>query len=200
MKVTTSAYCRAPGAFLFALAVPRSRRSSRAAAAWEAIVRALPLLPGARRRRDEQHPDQARRHRHSGESQLRQPFRDVSRSGRHDEREKRPRCRRAIRASCSPPIMKPTSVPLKEVPLAARLDIDHIYSGYLKELDRGKMDGFDLDRLRSERQRRARLLVCVPVRRTQPTSRRTGTSRSSTCWRITRSRRKAVRASPRIKI
>ncbi len=49
-----------------------------------------------------------------------------------------------IRRSCSPPITKPTSVPLKKVPLAARLDIDHIYSGYLKELDHGKMDGFDL--------------------------------------------------------
>ncbi len=50
----------------------------------------------------------------------------------------------AIRQSCSPPIVKPTSVPLKKVPLAARLDIDHIYHGYLKELDHGKMDGFDL--------------------------------------------------------
>ena len=50
----------------------------------------------------------------------------------------------AIRHSCSPPITKPTTVPLKKVPLAARLDIDHIYRGYLKELDHGKMDGFDL--------------------------------------------------------
>ncbi len=50
----------------------------------------------------------------------------------------------AIRQSCRSPITKSTSVPLKEVPLAAGLDIDHIYHGYLKELDHGKMDGFDL--------------------------------------------------------
>ncbi len=50
----------------------------------------------------------------------------------------------AIRHSCRSPIVKPTSVPLKQVPLAAGLDIDHIYSGFRKEFDRGRMDGFDL--------------------------------------------------------
>ena len=52
----------------------------------------------------------------------------------------------AIRQGCSPPIVKPTSVPLKEVPLAASLDLDHIYSGFVKELNGGQMDGFDLIR------------------------------------------------------
>jgi phospholipase C len=50
----------------------------------------------------------------------------------------------AIRQNCPSPIVKPTTVPLKQVALATSLDIDHIYSGYLKELDHGKMDGFDL--------------------------------------------------------
>ncbi|HEV3195248.1 MAG TPA: alkaline phosphatase family protein [Candidatus Cybelea sp.] len=49
-----------------------------------------------------------------------------------------------IAHSCSPPIVKPTTVPLKETPLAVSADIDHIYSGYKLELDRNKMDGFDL--------------------------------------------------------
>ena len=49
-----------------------------------------------------------------------------------------------IRKSCPSPIVKPTTVPLKQVPLAVGIDIDHIYSGYLKELDQSRMDGFDL--------------------------------------------------------
>jgi phospholipase C len=50
----------------------------------------------------------------------------------------------SIAQNCSPPIVKPTTVPLTPAPLAGGQDLDHIYSGYRLELDGNKMDGFDL--------------------------------------------------------
>ncbi len=51
-----------------------------------------------------------------------------------------------IRKACSPPIVEPTTVPLKQVPLTGGTDLDHVYAGYQLVLDGGKMDGWDLDR------------------------------------------------------
>ncbi len=51
-----------------------------------------------------------------------------------------------IRHACSNPIAKPTTVPLKQQPLAWGVDFDHIHRGYELDLDKGKMDGWDLDR------------------------------------------------------
>ncbi len=51
----------------------------------------------------------------------------------------------SIANACKHPITKATSIPLQEVSLIGNgSDLVHIHTGYLAELDRGKMDGFDL--------------------------------------------------------
>ena len=51
----------------------------------------------------------------------------------------------SIASACKHPITKATSIPLQEVSLIGNgSDLDHIHTGYLTDLDHGKMDGFDL--------------------------------------------------------
>ncbi len=51
----------------------------------------------------------------------------------------------SIVSGCKHPITKATSIPLQEVSLVGNgSDLDHIHTGYLTDLDHGKMDGFDL--------------------------------------------------------
>ncbi|MBV8532012.1 MAG: hypothetical protein JO104_11910 [Candidatus Eremiobacteraeota bacterium] len=53
----------------------------------------------------------------------------------------------AIKAHCSKPITRPTTVPLAKVSLLGdRRDIDHVYTAFEFERDGGAMDGFDLSR------------------------------------------------------